>query len=290
MFLCVNVALGIGNYNKNIRAYKLSDKRKENIVSVLKKNNITIQTKLPIHFEPIPSLWVLPVEVSPNVRDYLIKSLIGNLEDGVQITKEKSEVPYEKDTRVYTKGKKELRFRTNYVHYEDQGVQASSGFLTENKAKTLADNFLEEAKLTKKIKKLKMEYRNESYGASITYYEVYDKLPIFGSYIHMKISEEGVFEVVLHGNTVEDKAGIKQIIEPIDTVLFGLIDQLDTSEPVIIEDITLGYAIPGEVEMHVLREEAIPMYKISIQGLEEPIFVNAYTNTVGELPTGTFYK
>ena len=58
----------------------------------------------------------------------------------------------------------------------------------------------------------------------------------------------------------------------------------------VIDNIVLGYAISDSIEMHVLREEAVPMYKINIQGLDEPIFVNAYTNTVEELGTGSFFK
>lgn len=290
MFLCVNIGLAIGNYNKSVRTYRLSDRRKENITSVLKDNNVIVKTKMPTQFAPVSSIWVLPVEVTPSVRDDLVKKLISSDGEGVRITKEMSELPYEQATRVYTKDEKELKFSTNYVYYKDSSIEVSNSFMPANKAKDIANEFLKKVDMLKNTKKLKIEHRNESYGASMTYYEVYDNLPIFGSYIHMKIAEDGVFEVILHGNTVGDKAQNKKPIYPIDTVLFGLMDEVDTSEPIIIEDMTLGYAVPSSVEMHVLREEAVPMYKISIQGLNKPLFVNAYTNTVEDLPTGTFYK
>lgn len=290
MFLCVNIGLTMGNYNRSIKAYKLSDERIQNITSVLKDNDIIIKAKLPTNFRPISPLWVLPFEMTPDIRDALVKNLLGPQEDGIIITKETSHMPYEKSARIYTKGNKQLKFRTNYVHYQDTSIETKQEFLTESRAKDVAEDFMQDLNIPKSRKKIKMEYKSESYGASLTYYEVYDKLPMFGSYIHLKMTKDGVFEVSIHKNTVEEKAGNKRAIYPIDKVLFGLRDEINIDGQVVIDSIVLGYAIPSEVEMHILREEAIPMYKINLQGLDEPIFVNAYTNTVEELPTGTFYK
>lgn len=289
MFLCVNIGLAIGNYNRSIRAYKLSDERIQNIASVLKNDEILIQAKLPINFRPMAPVWVLPFEITPAIRDILVENLLGSEKD-IVISKETSSRPYEKGARVYTKGSKELKFRTSYVYYQDASIAPSQDFLPENKAKDIAEDFIKRLKVTNIKKKSKIDYKSESYGASLTYYEVYDKFPLYGSYIHLKMTSEGVFEAAIHGNTVEDKANNKRAIYPIDKVLFKFRDEIDIDAQVVVDSIMLGYAIPSGVEMHILREEAIPMYKINLQGLDKPIFVNAYTNTVEELPTGTFYK
>ena len=290
MFVCVNVILGMANYNKNVRAYKLSETRIENITSILRKHNIALRTKLPTTFKPIASVLMLPVEITPTIRDQLTKNLLTDSKERLTITEEASGVPYEKATRVYRQGEKELKFRPNYIYYKDYSIQKGQGFVTENKAKKIAEAFLKLLDIPESGKKIKMEYISESYGASMTYYEVYDNLPIFGSYVHMKLTEEGVFEMVMHKNRIENVASSRKPIYAIDEVLFGLLDDLELGKSMVIDNIVLGYAISDSIEMHVLREEAVPMYKINIQGLDEPIFVNAYTNTVEELGTGSFFK
>lgn len=290
MFLCVNIGLGLGNYNRSVRAYTLSDERIGNITSVLKDNDIIIKTKLPTDFRPVESIWVLPLEITPSTRDAIVRNLLGSQEEGITITKEISNRVYEEATRVYTKGEKRLKFGNSHIFYEDTSARPSQSFLTEGKAKDIAEDFIKSVDISKSTKKIKIEYKSESYGASLTYYEVYDKLPIFGSYMHLKMTEDGVFEASIHGNTVEDKTGNKKAIYPIDKVLFGFRDEININGPIIIDSIMLGYAMPNKVERHILREEAVPMYKINLQGLDEPIFVNAYTNTVEDLPAGTFYK
>ncbi len=282
MFLILNICLGIGNYQKNIGAYQLEDERIEYIMDFLAEQNVSINTTLPKSFQPIQEIEVTPIEYGTVERDMLVEKVFGSDRENVVITQISDEGPYENDVRVYQQNEQTLAFKINEVVFSDNAIEINEASeLTEKQALKYAELFNERIGFGKNGKKLKITYRNESFGASVTYYEVYNGLPIFGNYLRMEISDGGVFRGTMQKSEVGAKEVSKQPIYAVDQALFKLFSIIErTDRELIIEDIDLGYSRGQLTERHLLKEDAIPMYKILIEGISEPIYVNAYTNKV----------
>lgn len=277
MFLMMNVLLGFGNYTKNVTAYHISDGRIASIKSILNNKGIIFECELPRSFRPLETLWLELVEIESTLRAQLVENVFGKNNNDVTISKESSEEPYEKPTLIYSNKKQELKFKHNEVIYTNKVINKEEVLMKKDDALKLARDFVDNLKLEGKFKKVKIDYRIESYGAIVTYYEVYNQLPVFDSYIHMEITPEGVQQARIQGAKLVEKNGTTKPLNPIDKVLFDIEEQIEKKPPLVIENIQLGYSMKNKEGMHILEEEAVPMYKIDVKGLSEPVFVNAYT-------------
>ncbi len=94
----------------------------------------------------------------------------------------------------------------------------------------------------------------------------------------MAITEDGVFESILQISEIKQENNDRSDIYAVTQVLFKLSEDLDSSEITTINEIMLGYAREQVKNAYFVKEKAIPMYKITIEGLNTPLFVNAYTN------------
>lgn len=289
IFIGVNVILAGANYEKNISIYKLSPKRIENVVKVFNEENITINAMLPTDFRPCKSLWTEPFQMTSEIRDQIVGSFFGKDKDRVMISQIASNMAYEKMKRVYKLDTKSLMFGENNLFYQDESIALKEGNLSKSEAEKMAKSFLRQIGQDKKFKNAKSEYRSESYGAVVTYYEVYEGIPLFDSFAVFQITPEGVATFYEQNVKVVESSSEVTPLYPIDKVLYGLQDEEVFGETVTIEDISLGYGMENSEGMHILKEEAVPMYKIVLSGLDEPIFVNAYTNVVVDREVGYFY-
>ena len=283
IFLCVNLALAWINYEKFIKTYEVSDERIKTIVSILDKENIKIEGKLPTVFSPKSSIWIEPIEITSTIRDGLVERILGEERSLITITKDGEDVQYGRNALVYSKGEEELRFYKENILYLNKAIEKEKGKLTEKEALKYTKKFVERLNLEEYLKDAKIEVISESYGWDVTYYKVYKGLPVFDSFVKVKVSEAGVFEAEIKCIVITDKVGRLKPLYPIDDVLFGLQElKLEQSQKVV-ESVELGYRLDHTEGMHILAEEAVPMYKIQIKGLATPIFVNAYTNTYEEI-------
>lgn len=283
IFIFINITLAWINYEKLVKAYEVSDERVKTILSILEKENIKIEGKLPTMFSPQSSIWIEPIEITSTMRDRLVENVLGKNRDLITITKDNQDIQYGRNTLVYGKGEEELRFYKESIVYTHKALEQTRGGLTEKEAFKYAKKFLERLKLEEYLKEVKIEAISESYGWDVTYYEVYKGLPIFDSFVKLKICEAGVFEAQLKCIEVTDKIGGLKPLYPIDDVLFGLQEINLKQDQIVVESVELGYRLDHTEGMQILAEEAVPMYKIQIKGLATPIFVNAYTNTYEEI-------
>lgn len=277
MFLILNSVLGIGNYAKNIKAYRVSDERIASIKSILNDRGILFECEFPRNYKPVETLWIEPLEFVGEVRDRLIDQMFGKARIGVTISKENSKESYEQQALVYKKGEESVKIKHDKVIYENKTIQKKGGQMDKEEALKLAKKFVQRFNIQGSFEKVKIDYRIESYGAVVTYYEVYNRLPIFDSYIRMEITPDGIAVAEMQGAKLVNKMGTIKPLNPVDKVLFDIEEQIDQKPPLTIKDIQLGYSMKNKDGMHILEEEAIPRYKIIIKGLSEPVFVNAYT-------------
>ncbi|WP_053983054.1 two-component system regulatory protein YycI [Niameybacter massiliensis] len=283
IFLCLNIVLAWINYEKLVVTYQVSDDRLDTITSILKKNNIKVDAKLPRVFSPKSSIWLEPVQITSAIRDGVVSNVFGEDRSLITITKDAYDVKYGRNALVYSKQEEELKFSKERISYHHKGIENEGNALSEKEALKLARRFVENLEMENYFQDVKIESRSESYGWDITYYEVYKGLPVFDSYIKLRVSEGGVFDAEVRCLVITDKVGQLKPLYPIDEVLFGLQElNLDQTER-IVESVELGYRLDNIEGMHILAEEAVPMYKIQMKGLTTPIFVNAYTNTYEEI-------
>lgn len=283
IFLCLNIVLAWINYEKLVVTYQVSEDRLDTITSILEKNNIKVDAKLPRIFSPKSSIWLEPVQITSAIRDGVVSNVFGEDRSLITITKDAYDVKYGRNALVYSKQEEELKFSKERISYHHKGIENEGNALSEKEALKLARRFVENLEMENYFQDVKIESRSESYGWDITYYEVYKGLPVFDSYIKLRVSEGGVFDAEVRCLVITDKVGQLKPLYPIDEVLFGLQElNLDQTER-IVESVELGYRLDNIEGMHILAEEAVPMYKIQMKGLTTPIFVNAYTNTYEEI-------
>lgn len=282
IFIVLNVALGWMNYNRFNRFYRISDERIETIKGILAQRQIQVKADLPTLFMPRSSIWIEPMQITTTLRDQLVNRVFGKEREGVTITNETSS-EYGKNALIYRQEEAELAFYKTFLTYRNGAKQQEEGVLSQKQASKFAKAFVKQLNLEDYLKEVKIDYRSESYGMEVTYYEVYRGLPIFDSFVKMKISPQGVFEAEVRCLEVTDKVSLTKPLYPIDQVLFALQKPIEENKAYVIESVELGYRLNYTEGVHILSEEATPMYKITIEGLSDPIFVNAYTNTYEEI-------
>ena len=282
IFIVLNVALGWMNYDRFNRFYRISDERIETIKGILAQREIQVKADLPTLFIPRSSIWIEPMQITTTLRDQLVNRVFGKEREGVTITNETSG-EYGKNALIYRQEEAELAFYKTFLTYRNGAKQQEEGVLSQKQASKFAKAFVKQLNLEDYLKEVKIDYRSESYGMEVTYYEVYRGLPIFDSYVKMKISPKGVFEAEVRCLEVTDQVSLTKPLYPIDQVLFALQKPIGENKAYVIESVELGYRLSQTEGVHILSEEAVPMYKITIEGLSDPIFVNAYTNTYEEI-------
>ncbi len=271
----------MGNYQKYVTTYKLSDERVENIIAFLNSENIEVLEELPQSCSPISSIKIAPQNITLEYRESVVDSFFGKERTGVTITEFFEDVEYNNKLRVYKGGDKSLIFGMYKISFSDEGITVNTeSNLSEKEALRYAANFYDLFGDDKLGKKVKIFYKKESYGADITYYELYNNLPVFDSYLYMKITDEGVFESTMQVSEVKEENSIRNDIYAVDQVLFKLHQIIKSTEVVTINNIVLGYGREQVGNAFLLKETAVPMYKVTIDNLNIPLFVNSYTNEV----------
>lgn len=276
-FMGINIILFVANYMLKEKEYKVSTDRIENIEQVLEKQGITIECELPRIYEP-----KVAAELSfagASVRYTVEKNFFGNDLVSVKHSVGKSKENPLSDMKVQycTFNNEVLAFDGNALHYENKGIVFDENGTEQNAH--AACNAL--------IKRIDPN-RKESYrivatptdeGWQIMYYPLLDNVPVEDSYMIFKVCKSGVLNATMYLSEMNVVNTEKREVVAIDLVLFNLIDYLKTESVEAITNVELVYKdLPDNSEMW--EEEIVPAYKITAKGLDQPLFVNAYTNEI----------
>ncbi|ONI45460.1 hypothetical protein AN641_04085 [Candidatus Epulonipiscioides gigas] len=280
IFIITNLLLGIGNYNKYIKNYTLTQERISNITDFLAKDGIIIQGDIPKDHSAKRAIKLTPQKITPNMRDSIVNNFFGNERKGVTITEIADKSNYDSQKRVYKKDNETLTFSAYKIIYQNSNIPNIPNIpnISQKKALSLAKEHYKKFPQDLLGKKVNIVYEQVSYGANISYYKLYNDLPVFDSHLSMQLTEDGVFMSTITLSEVTEENVNETEIYALDQVLFNL--HYIINEHTIIKNIILGYARINQESAFFLTEEAVPSYKINIEGLNKSLFVNAYTNQV----------
>lgn len=279
VFLAINILLFIINGVKITTAYVLSKERVANITSLLESRNIFVDVPLPQLFIPKRKGAIIIPENTTETREQLVKALLSPRLEEISIATERNSEYEKTPSRIYSRNGTTITFSGYDIIYRNTNITAK-GPAKLPAAKNMSRSFIDKAGLKNVFKNAYVEDASTDEMTELIYYPRFEGIPIFDSYIAFYISESGILEAVMHMAKMESLKSMntRYTIYPIDIVLFGIEDHLEFKKPLHITNIILGYHSFQEEGLDILQQEIIPAYKISIEGLKEPLFVNAYTN------------
>ena len=277
LFLSINILLGWANYRKESTAYVLKETQLEDIKTVLEGNNIFVDSPIPKKYRPLSKLTVSPFQINGAIREDFVKKFLGTL-DGVTISIEAAKSPNEKPRRVYRKDQEYVTFEgENILYYNDS--QAGVGSQSIEVAQKTAEKWLDQMDYSPR--KMHRQVVEESGCIYVIYYDKFDRIPVFDSYIKLKITSLGVQEAEIHKVTLGEAIGEKQEIYSADQVFFYLINLIGKDEPTHIKDIMIGYALENPKGTHLIAEKALPFYQIILED-GRIYYINAYNSEIRE--------
>lgn len=284
LFLVFNIILLVINYVNRGNEYVLSQERMDNIIRLLEKEGISIDVELIREYTPKYTASLLYIGDSVSVREQVVKQFFGNNFANVKRSTMQSKKSDGRNIFYYTFDQETLAFDHNELTYKNESMTMDEERPNIEVAKSMCDQFVQRLGLDRKS--LTYTITPESFDTywKLTYYPVIENIPILDSYMEFIVGNSGVMKANMYLADVEVQTNSRQNIYAVDLVLFGIEDYMLDSGYTSIEDITMCYK-REQNEDNVLGQEIIPVYKIMITGLEEPIFVNAYTNKMLEYHT-----
>lgn len=281
VFIVINIILFVMNMMKTSNAYLLSTERADNVIAVLRQREIYLDKGLPRIYTPKMRGTIVTPDMPSDQKEAFVKKILGTDMKEITISSEEAEGHGEKPNRVYSKDNSSLTFS------EKQMIYTNNNLVNEEKidlkqAEKECKKFLKKAGLDKLMNYPYIEERSSEGSTLLIFYPRFKGLPVFESPMQFYVTKDGIVKAVIGIIQVEPlkKGKTLRSIYPIDRVLFGLEDHLELRKPIHITDITLGYHSLRQEGMNIFEREIVPVYKIKIEGLSEPIFVNAYINEV----------
>lgn len=277
LFVIINIVLFVINYAFRGNQYVMSQDRVKNITKLLEEKGIHIKTELIRGFEPRGSGNLTFIGSGIAVRDEIGKHFFKDNWANVKRSTAPSEKNIGGTINYYMLGDEVLSFDYNELSYSNKRVSLLGKKPTLEKAKGMCNKLI--ARIGDKWSKQEYFIFGESYEDywKITYYPLLEDLPVMDSYLEFYVSSEGVMNAQMYLADIQLESEIKKDIYAVDLALFGIEDDILESGYLEIEKVTLCYK-QEENEENVLGQKIIPAYKVEIKGLEEPLFVNAYTN------------
>jgi len=275
LFLSINILLGWVNYRKASSSYFLKEVQVEDIKQVMLENNIIIESEISRKYKPLQKLTVFPYQINSAEREATVKKVFGTLED-VKVSVESAKGLDEKPKRIYTKDQQSVVFEGEKVLYHHHGIE--QGILDIHTAKKMGEKWLKQIGYSPK--KMHLQIISEPNDWQLIYYDEYEKMPVFDSYVKLKISPLGVTDAEIHKVELGESTGDKQAIYAIDQMLFYLITIIgQREEPRVIKDVMIGYALENPKGTHLIAEKAIPFYQIILEN-GEMYYIDAYNNEI----------
>lgn len=280
LFIGINLILFIFISIRRGTQYQLSQTRINNIVGLLTEGGITLEAELPKEFAPKMSATLSYTGDNVAVRSNLVKVFWGNDLSKVSRSTENSKEHFASKVYYFNKEDERLAFDKEEITYTNTGVNLLGIKPSITEAKAKAEAFIKRLGVGKLYKNAYFEIKEEENSVIITYFPIFEYIPIFDLPIEMKVYENGIGSATIYLGEVNAANGKKQRITPIDLVLFGIEEYIPLEGNIVIKDITLGYKRLEKKGSNLWGEEIVPMYKIEVDGLEKPLFVNAYTNEI----------
>ena len=276
LFLIINVILFMFNYANTSTTYTLTKGRIDNIKAVLADKGIAISAQLPRDFSPKSSA---NLDFMDNTWKYTIeKSFFGNNLASVKHSVGTSESGHGK-VEYSVLDNEILAFTGKSVLYTNKQIKASGEKPSLKEAKAFCQKLMKriDNKMNVDDYKLQIEERENDWW--LTYYLVFDGIPVLDSYMTFRVCKDGVANGEIHLASLEITSEEKKEIYPIDLVLFNLPDYIEGQENLEILDVVLVYKRNSNSN-NMWGQNIVPTYKIQIKGLEEALFVNAYNNQI----------
>lgn len=276
LFVVINVFLFMINFIVRGNQYILPQERIDNIINLLDRSGISVETELIKNFSPKYSANLVFIGDSVAVRDRIVKSFFGN--NLAKVKRSISSNGRNENVLYYTLDNETLAFNHNELIYMNLSVR------TEKKKPLLEQARKMCMKIVDRIDGIKepLSYKviEEDCGVywKLTYFPVIEGIPVLDSKMEFQVYSDGVAKASMYLADIEIKNDSRKEIYAVDLVLFGIEDYMRDNGYTTISDISLCYK-QVEDEENVLGQQIVPVYKIEVEGLEEPIFVNAYTNT-----------
>lgn len=278
LFVGVNIILFIINYACKGNQYIISSDRVKNIVSLLEDDGIFVNTEITRGYAPKSFVNMVYIGSGVAVRDEIGKNFFKdswtNVRRSTLVSKKTGS-----NIMCYTFGNETLGYDGNEIQYVNQRAFITGKKPTLDKAKSMGNKFIERFGKKWSQNKYHIVQEEGQDGWKLTYYPMIEGIPVMDSYIEVGIDGKGVYRATLCLADMNIISGQKQDIFAIDLVLFGIEDYMLKNQYTQINNISICY-MQEENEENVLGQKVIPVYKIGVDGLEESIFVNAYTNEI----------
>ena len=277
LFIAINIILFIVNYAFRGNQYVISQDRVKNITSLLQKQGIHIETELIRNFAPKSSGNLVFVGSGIAVRDEIGKKFF----EGNWANVKRSTMPSENNPgntiTYYTLGDETISFDCNELNYTNSKVRSTGKKPPLDKAKSMCMKLIN--RVGSKWSECKYYIVGEAHQDfwRMIYYPMLEGMPVMDSYLEFYVSSEGVVKGHMYLADIQLESERKKNIYAADLVLFGIEDYIIENGYSEIEKVTMCYK-QEDNEENILGQKIIPAYKIEIKGLEEPLFVNAYTN------------
>lgn len=281
LFLVINVVLVIANYVNKGNEYVLSQERIDNIITRLEQKGIQIETELIQDYSPKYRANVLFRGDNVTIRDQVAKKFFGNNFGHVKRSTTPSKESKNRSILYYTYDEETLAFNHTKLTYQNEEIGMEGMRPSLDYAKSMCDQLI--TRIHPQGQTLTYHVSEEAYNTywKLTYYPLINEIPLLDSYMEFIVANSGVMKADMYLAEVEVQKNSKQAIYAVDLVLFGIEDYMLENGYTNIKDIEICYKYEQGKE-NVLGQAIIPMYKITIDGLEEAIYVNAYTNKMLE--------
>lgn len=274
LFISINLSLAWVNYRKESGIYTLKESKVNDIIKILQENNIYVDCDIPKGYKPLQKLTVLPYQINSTLRDSVAQKLLDGPE-GITVSIETSSEGKHKSKRIYRKKHQAVIFDGENVLYFNESIEDYEGPIQIKQAKKTAEKWLSQIEYNPK--EMHVQIIEQQGHVYMIYYDKYDGVPIFDSYVKMHITPLGVKEVKIHKVSLGELIGSKETIYSADQVFFSLMQKIAQSQPIHIKDIVIGYALENPKGTHLIAEEAIPFYQVILES-GETYYINAYTN------------
>ena len=269
IFLSLNIGLFVFNSYKSNEKYTLSNERKEQLISILEKNNIIIKANLINHF-PKDQILLEPAYI--NKKDITDRFFVEE-EPKVYVTNR-----YEK----YHSNSKEILF----LRGENRGMVMFIGLVDNYKPASMSDSDIVESSENivyditggnKNYILTSFEKRDKYYY--LTFNEKFKGNIIFSNFVEIKINENGIGEAKAVRYPPEKRVETTREIFPIDEALYNLMINTYYEKPIVIKEIIIGYDFDNQDIGYQSISEAVPYYRIKLDN-GDYYYINAYTNTL----------
>lgn len=279
LFLVLNLALFATNYISRSKAYLLPQERITHIYELLATEGIKIEGELIRDFSPKKQADLIYKGDGLSVRNEIVKSFFSN--DLASVKRSKVDSKQHPGDKVwsYTLNGETLNFDKYELRYENSSIENNGTKLSLDESKRLCASLMDRIGLKLDSTQYIIEGQDKEAYWQLTYYNKLEDLPVLDLYMTFDVYGTGISNATLYLGEIEMNSKTGQDIYPIDLVLFGIEEELLKSEHKSIKKVSMAYKRLEDGDS-IWGQKIVPVYKIDLDGLEEPLFVNAYTNKV----------